>query len=379
MKRDDCDAGDVDRARRSASTGPRVDSRPRRAGLRPCCTDAARRRGECGDARRALRRATQAVPQPRRHGAARLRPRRVPLLRLSAAAARRRACATALYPRARADRQPLERGDGHRRRAIPDTARRVPRALPRRRARRARRRCCCSTAPATTTACTRTSTASTSSRCRSAILLSEPERDFTGGEFVLTEQRPRMQSRAEVVPLRQGDAAVFAVHHRPVQGTRGVYRVNLRHGVSRCAPGSATRSASSSTTRPEPLGAQERCCSMPTPSEPAAARAARARRDVCCAASPRAEAPALLGGRIDADRASRAVSPHGHAGRLAHVGRDDQLRRARLGHRPQRLSLRRGRPGDAAGPGRRCPTSFAAWPRAPPARRASTDSCPTPA
>ncbi len=64
------------------------------------------------------------------------------------------------------------------------------------------------------------------------ILLSEPERDFTGGEFVLAEQRPRMQSRPEVVPLRQGDAVVFAVHHRPVQGTRAVYRVNLRHGVS---------------------------------------------------------------------------------------------------------------------------------------------------
>jgi hypothetical protein len=70
-----------------------------------------------------------------------------------------------------------------------------------------------------------------------AILLSEPGRDFTGGEFVLTEQRPRMQSRSEVVPLRQGDAVVFAVHHRPVQGTRGVYRVNLRHGVSRLRPG----------------------------------------------------------------------------------------------------------------------------------------------
>jgi len=69
------------------------------------------------------------------------------------------------------------------------------------------------------------------------ILLSKPERDFTGGEFVLTEQRPRMQSRPEVVPLRQGDAVVFAVHHRPVQGTRGVYRVNLRHGVSRVRSG----------------------------------------------------------------------------------------------------------------------------------------------
>lgn len=70
-----------------------------------------------------------------------------------------------------------------------------------------------------------------------AILLSEPARDFTGGEFVLTEQRPRMQSRPEVVALRQGDAVSFAVHHRPVQGTRGVYRVNLRHGVSRLRTG----------------------------------------------------------------------------------------------------------------------------------------------
>jgi hypothetical protein len=70
-----------------------------------------------------------------------------------------------------------------------------------------------------------------------AILLSEPGRDFTGGEFVLTEQRPRMQSRPEVVSLRQGDAVAFAVHHRPVQGTRGTYRVNLRHGVSRIRSG----------------------------------------------------------------------------------------------------------------------------------------------
>ena len=69
------------------------------------------------------------------------------------------------------------------------------------------------------------------------ILLSEPGRDFTGGEFVLTEQRPRMQSRPEVVPLRQGDAVAFAVHQRPVQGTRGIYRVNLRHGVSRIRSG----------------------------------------------------------------------------------------------------------------------------------------------
>jgi hypothetical protein len=70
-----------------------------------------------------------------------------------------------------------------------------------------------------------------------AILLSEPGRDFTGGEFVLTEQRPRMQSRPEVVPLARGDAVAFAVHFRPVQGTRGFYRVNLRHGVSRIRSG----------------------------------------------------------------------------------------------------------------------------------------------
>lgn len=70
-----------------------------------------------------------------------------------------------------------------------------------------------------------------------AILLSAPTDDFTGGEFVLTEQRPRMQSRVEVVPLRRGDAVAFAVHNRPVRGTRGNYRVNLRHGVSRLRSG----------------------------------------------------------------------------------------------------------------------------------------------
>jgi len=69
------------------------------------------------------------------------------------------------------------------------------------------------------------------------VLLSKPGSDFTGGEFVMTEQRPRMQSRPLVVPLDLGDAAVIAVHHRPVQGTRGSYRVNLRHGVSRIRSG----------------------------------------------------------------------------------------------------------------------------------------------
>ena len=112
----------------------------------------------------------------------------------------------ALYRAARADRQPLERRAWaldvrYPGRRTPPSSRAATRP-----ARRSRRRCCCATARATTTACTRTSTASTCSRCRSTVLLSEPGADFTGGEFVLTEQRPRMQSRAEVVPLRQGDA-----------------------------------------------------------------------------------------------------------------------------------------------------------------------------
>lgn len=70
-----------------------------------------------------------------------------------------------------------------------------------------------------------------------AILLSDPGTDFNGGEFVMTEQRPRMQTRPMVVPLRKGDGVIFAVHQRPVQGTRGIYRVNLRHGVSRIRAG----------------------------------------------------------------------------------------------------------------------------------------------
>ena len=70
-----------------------------------------------------------------------------------------------------------------------------------------------------------------------AFLLSRPSEDFTGGEFVLTEQRPRMQSRVEVVSLQQGEGVVFAVNQRPVRGTRGVYRVAMRHGVSRLRSG----------------------------------------------------------------------------------------------------------------------------------------------
>ncbi len=72
---------------------------------------------------------------------------------------------------------------------------------------------------------------------QAAFLLSEPGVDFSGGEFVLTEQRPRMQTRAEVVPLRKGDAVIFAVHHRPQRGAKGYYRVNMRHGVSRLRSG----------------------------------------------------------------------------------------------------------------------------------------------
>jgi len=84
-----------------------------------------------------------------------------------------------------------------------------------------------------------------------AILLSEPDEDFTGGEFVMTEQRPRMQSRPMVVPLRQGDGVLFAVHNRPVQGKRSTYRVNLRHGVSRIRSGQRHTSASFSMTPSE--------------------------------------------------------------------------------------------------------------------------------
>ena len=151
--------------------------------------------------RGALRR-RQAVPQPGRDGAPRLRPRRIPIFRLSAARPRRGAARGALSA-ARRDRQSLERDDGNRR-PLSGRARRFSRPAAIAPARRGRRRCSSTTGPATTTACIRTSTASTSFRCRSRVLLSSPERDFTGGEFVLTEQRPRMQSRAEVVPLRAG-------------------------------------------------------------------------------------------------------------------------------------------------------------------------------
>ena len=141
------------------------------------------------------------VPQPRRHGAARLRARRIQIFRLSAARAGRGAAHGALSA-ARADRQSLERGAGRSTCAIPPThaayLERCHRAGPD----AGRRRCCCAMARATTTACIRISTASMCFRCRRRCCCRRPARDFTGGEFVLTEQRPRMQSRAEVVPLR---------------------------------------------------------------------------------------------------------------------------------------------------------------------------------
>ena len=171
-----------------------------------------------------------------------------------------------------------------------------------------------------------------------AILLSEPGRDFTGGEFVLTEQRPRMQSRAEVVPLRQGDAVVFAVHHRPVQGTRGYYRVNLRHGVSRLRSGhrhTARRDLSRrEVTRHARLlrfvRRRRRCCSRRAKRWPTA--------PCCCAVSRSRMRPSCLPALREIVGAG-AVPPHVHAGRPSDVGGDDQLRQRRLGHRPQRLSL----------------------------------------
>ena len=123
------------------------------------------------------------------------------------------------------------------RRALSRRARRLPGALPRGRPDAGRRRCCCSTAPGDYNCLHQDVYGEHVFPLQVAFLLSRPGDDFAGGEFVLTEQRPRMQSRAEVVPLRQGEAVIFPVHHRPVQGTRGVYRVNMRHGVSRLRSG----------------------------------------------------------------------------------------------------------------------------------------------
>jgi hypothetical protein len=100
-----------------------------------------------------------------------------------------------------------------------------------------RRHFCCDTRRTITTPCIRICTPPAHLSTADGILLSKPDTDFTGGEFVLIEQRPRMQSRAEVIPLSQGGGVLFAVHNRPAQGKRGTYRVNMRHGVSRVRSG----------------------------------------------------------------------------------------------------------------------------------------------
>ena len=105
------------------------------------------------------------------------------------------------------------------------------------RGRHVQRHYCCNMAQVISIVFIRTSMANSFSLCRSRFLLSRPGVDFTGGEFVLMEQRPRMQSRVSVVPLRQGDASCFPIHHRPVRGTRGHYRVTMRHGVSEMLTG----------------------------------------------------------------------------------------------------------------------------------------------
>lgn len=100
-----------------------------------------------------------------------------------------------------------------------------------------RHRCLCVAVSATTTVCIRIFMASTYFHCWSCSCCRARGVDFDGGDLVLTEQRPRMRSRVEVVPLTQGEGAIIPVHHRPVQGTRGAYRVNMRHGVSRLRGG----------------------------------------------------------------------------------------------------------------------------------------------
>ena len=184
--------------------------------------------------RRPLRRARY-FPQPHRDGSARLWTGRVQVLRLSAARTDRRAAHRGL-PAAGADRQSLARRP-RLRRDVPARASGVPRLAATLPASAGRRRCCCNTAPAISTRSTRISTATTSSRCNSPCCSRAPGVDFDGGEFVLTEQRPRMQSRVHVVPLGQGDGVIFAVAHRPAPGVRGVYRVTMRHGVSRLRRG----------------------------------------------------------------------------------------------------------------------------------------------
>ena len=133
---------------------------------------------------------------------------------------------------------------------------------------------------------------------QATILLSEPDRDFEGGEFVLTEQRPRMQSRAEVAPLAQGDAVLFPVRHRPVRGARGFHRVNLRHGVSRLRAGSRLTLASSSTTPDSPLS-RTRAPGLPRTVRPASAAPGSTRRRNTPGGSVETSVESLVKCRID--------------------------------------------------------------------------------
>ena len=182
----------------------------------------------------ALRRGRH-LPLARDHGAARLRPRRVQVLRLSAARHDRGAARVALSA-ARRCRQPLERADGARA-ALSRRARRLSQALPRGRARRSRRRCCCNTARATTIACIRTSMATSCFRCRSRSCCRGRAR-ISPAASSCSPSSARACSRApKSCRCAQGEGVIFPVHHRPVQGTRGVYRVNMRHGVSRLRGG----------------------------------------------------------------------------------------------------------------------------------------------
>ncbi len=185
---------------------------------------------ECAALAGALSRG-QAVPQPCDHGAARLRPRRIQIFRLSVARADSARCAPRSIRGSR--RSPIA---GTRRWASPSAFRPTHEDFLKR----------CHKAGQTRPTPLLLQYGPGDYNClhqdlygehvfplQATVLLSQPGADFSGGEFVLTEQRPRMQSRAEVVPLGQGEAVIFPVHHRPVQGTRGIYRVNMRHGVSR--------------------------------------------------------------------------------------------------------------------------------------------------